>query len=73
VSGPVWQFESNLEATCDECRRRREGMFVEGEVVDNVLLPGRQVCSDCFTRWQPYVVAGEVGRRAPGPAYARGH
>jgi hypothetical protein len=47
-------------------------MYVEGEVVDNVLHRGRLVCRDCFTRWRPYVVAGEVGRRAPGPAYARG-
>jgi hypothetical protein len=69
----VWQFEPRQEGTCEECRRRREGMFVEGEVVDNVLRPGRLVCAPCRGQWRPYVVAGEVGRHEPGPAYARGH
>lgn len=72
MSGPVWRFEPEQQDTCDVCRRRSGGMYVEGEVVDNVLHRGRLVCRDCFTRWRPYVVAGEVGRRAPGPAYARG-
>jgi hypothetical protein len=47
-------------------------MYVEGEVLDNVLRPARLVCEACFTRWRPYVVAGEVGRHVPSPAYARG-
>jgi hypothetical protein len=72
VSGPVWRFEPEQAGTCDLCRRRREGLYVEGQVVDNVMEPARLVCGPCFDRWRPYVVAGEVGRRAPGPAYARG-
>jgi hypothetical protein len=47
-------------------------MYVEGEVVDNVLRPVRLVCARCLDEWRPYVVAGEVGHRAPSPAYARG-
>lgn len=73
MSGPVWRFEPEQQGACDVCRRPGGGMYVEGEVVDNVLEPARLVCAPCFDRWRPYVVAGEVGQREPGPAYARGH
>ncbi len=71
MSGPVWRFESRRSGRCSVCLRPAEGLFVEGEVVDNALLPQRLVCSACFARWGELVTAGETGRHVPAPAYAR--
>ncbi|GEM_PF-750063 len=71
MSGPVWRFESKRSGRCSVCLQPAEGLFVEGEVVDNAHLPQRLVCRGCFARWGELVTAGEAGRHVPAPAYAR--
>jgi hypothetical protein len=70
MAGPVWRFDQSREGFCDSCLRRREGLFVEGEVAGNELHPVRLVCSECISGMGPFVIAGEVDGRVPGPAYA---
>jgi hypothetical protein len=72
VSGPVWRYEGAREGRCDVCFREVTGMFVEGHVADNVLSADRTVCRDCYRRWNPLVVGGEVGAKSASPAYAHG-
>jgi hypothetical protein len=71
MAGPVWRFDAEREGICDSCLRPFKGMFVEGEVADNVLEPVRLVCSDCISRMKGLVVSGEAGGHARSPAYAR--
>jgi len=73
MSGPVWRFESTVHQACSSCFRTVEGMYVEGEVVDNDFRIDRTVCPDCYGRWNRLVVAGELGAHTPGPAYVRKH
>ena len=70
MAGPVWKFDAHATGACDFCLREVEGMFVEGEVVDNALAPVRRICRDCFGRDAALVVEGELDGRVPGPAYA---
>ena len=71
MAGPVWRFEANRVASCVVCFREARGVFIEGEVLDNELEPGRAVCPDCYRRSAGIVVAGEAGAHAPAPAYGR--
>ncbi len=70
MAGPVWKFNESAKGACDSCLRPSEGLYVEGEIVDDSLVPTRQVCRDCFERFTRLVVRGEAGRRAVAPAYA---
>ena len=70
MAGPVWKFEAEREGVCDNCLRRRRGMFVEGRITGNELEPVRLVCTDCIARYKGFVISGEAAGHAPGPAYA---
>jgi hypothetical protein len=70
MAGPVWRFDAEREAVCDNCLRRRRGMFIEGDVAENELEPVRLVCSDCIARYKRLVISGEATGHARGPAYA---
>ncbi|MGE5236614.1 MAG: hypothetical protein ACM3O7_09715 [Acidobacteriota bacterium] len=71
MSGPVWRFEASGRGRCDNCLTDVEGLFVEGQVADNGLRPGRRLCRTCFAQGSQLVVNGEVGRHVPSPAYVR--
>lgn len=71
MSGPVWRFEAKESGRCGVCLRPAEGLYLEGEVAGNALLPDRRVCAECFARFGTLVTAGESGARVPAPAYAR--
>ena len=71
MSGPVWRFESGMEATCAACYRTVTGVFTEGQVEDNDFRIERRVCPDCYLRINRLLVHGELGRHADAPAYAR--
>jgi hypothetical protein len=70
MSGPVWRFESALEAGCAVCHRTVTGVFVEGEVAANGFRAERQVCPECYGRLNRMLVRGELGSLTAGPAYA---
>jgi hypothetical protein len=70
MAGPVWKFDAEREGVCDNCLRRRKGMYVEGEVAENELDPVRLVCPDCIARYKRLVISGEARGHARGPAYA---
>ena len=70
MAGPVWKFDESAKGVCEFCLRPSEGMFVEGEITDDSLVPIRQVCRDCFARFTRLVVRGEIGGHAAAPAYA---
>ncbi len=70
MAGPVWRFEPQREGVCDNCLRRRQGLFVEGRIATNELEPVRLVCPDCIARFSRFVISGETPGHAPGPAYA---
>jgi len=71
MSGPVWRFEKDLAGTCDACLRPVTGVFREGSVANNELSSHRLVCPLCMKSWNTLASAGESGRKAPSPAYAR--
>ena len=70
MAGPVWKFNESAKGVCDYCLRPSEGMFVEGKIADDSLVPSRQVCRECFERFMRLIVRGEVGRHVVAPAYA---
>ncbi len=70
MSGPVWRFEKERHGVCLVCLQESQGLFVEGEVVDNEFQPCRTVCPDCYQRDSWGVVRGERGARPGAPAYA---
>jgi hypothetical protein len=70
MAGPVWKYDDSAKGVCDFCLRTSEGMFVEGEISDDALVPVRRICRDCFERSTRLVVRGEVGSHAVAPAYA---
>ncbi|MFI5143531.1 MAG: hypothetical protein ACHQQS_13560 [Thermoanaerobaculales bacterium] len=70
MAGPVWKYDEGAKGVCDFCLRAVEGMFLEGEIADDSLVPIRRVCRDCFERSTKLVVRGEVGGHAVAPAYA---
>jgi len=70
MAGPVWKYDENAKGVCDSCLRLSQGMFVEGEIADDSLVPIRRVCRDCFERFTNLVVCGETGGHAVAPAYA---
>ena len=71
MAGPVWRFESSRKGSCSSCFRQVAGMYIEGEVEDNQLLPCRGVCHECYQHSPALVVGGQSGARVVAPAYAR--
>ena len=71
MAGPVWRHEPTRSGTCVACLREVTGVFVEGEVSDNALAPGRLVCADCYSRDHDLAIGAELGRHVTAPAYAR--
>lgn len=72
MSGPVWRFESALRGACDVCLSEVTGLFIEGEIDDGTLAPGRKVCPACVADRNELVVTGELGKQIAGPAYGHG-
>jgi len=70
MSGPVWRFEAEKQATCSWCLVPHKGVFVEGDVQEGELQPQRVLCEACFSRFRQFFLRGEGGSRTPAPAYA---